>query len=80
MDLYKLERLLWRHIKFIRDNWKDIVDDTSQMRLIILDSKSKPEVMDPWPQKSIDMLFKAHNDEQKRYTGMTSSKKRRGHS
>ncbi len=43
------ERLLWRHVKFMRDNWRDMTDETSHRRLMAFDSKSKAENVDPWP-------------------------------
>ena len=57
-----------------------MTDETSHRRLMVFDSKSKAENMDPWPQEEIDKHIEAVNNGQKRYTGLTRAKARRGQS
>ena len=47
------ERLLWRHVKFIRDNWKNINEATHRV-LMRFDGDSRAETFEPWRQYLID--------------------------
>jgi hypothetical protein len=67
------EKLLWRHVKFIRDNWRYINKDTHR-ELMKFDKDSRAETFPEFPQDLIDEHLKRHNTDKKnghKYTGLT---------
>jgi DNA-binding NtrC family response regulator len=73
------ERLLWRHVKFIRDNWKDINEDTHRS-LMAFDERSRVETFPEFPQDLIDEHLRRHNNDIKngyKYTGLTRTQLRK---
>ena len=52
------EKILWKHAKFIRDNWEKIVDNDSHRKYMQFDSDSRILEISDWPQIEIDMHYK----------------------
>ena len=69
------ERLLWRHVKFIRDNWRKI-NEVTHRDLMTFDGDSRAETFPEFPQYLIDGHLERHKKQEYKYIGLTRTQLR----
>ena len=78
MDHSEPERMLWEHLKYMKENKGGLVTYEATRRLMKFDSGSRVVELPDVPSAVIDEHYKRHNKGNEDYKGPTSTSKNRG--